>query len=283
MALIPKGTGVIIQGMTGNQGSFHSRLMLDYGTSIVAGVTPGKGGGKVHDVPVYNSVKAALEKHAAAWSVLFVPAAFAKGAALEAIEAGLNLALITENIPVHDTLAIHAAARKKGVIVIGPNTPGVTCVGESKLGIMPNHIFRKGGVAVVSRSGTLTYEIVAALSAAGIGQSDVIGIGGDMVIGFDFLDALRHFEEDKATKAVVLIGEIGGDLEERAAAYAREHVTKKVVAYIAGRTAPEGKRMGHAGAIISGSSGTAKAKVEALEAAGIRVATLPSDIVRLLE
>lgn len=280
--LIDKDTKVIVQGITGNQGTFHTGLMQEYGTRIVAGVTPGKGGRKVNNVPVYNTVKDALKKHKASWSVVFVPARFAKAAALEAIDAGLNVLIITENIPLHDNIAIQAAARKKGCVVVGPNTAGLVTVGECKLGIMPNHIFKKGKVGVVSRSGTLTYEIVDELTKSGLGESTVVGIGGDIIIGTDFVDALRLFEQDKKTEAVVLIGEIGGDLEERAAEFILHHMTKKVVAYIAGRTAPKGKRMGHAGAIISGSSGTAESKTEALEAAGIAVAKLPSEIIKLL-
>lgn len=281
--LIGKDTRVIVQGITGTQGTFHSKLMQEYGTTIVGGVTPGKGGRKVNKIPVYNTMKEALAEHKASWSVLFVPARFAKDAALEAIKEGLNLVIVTENIPLHDNIAIHAAARKKGRIVVGPNTAGLTTVGECKLGIMPNHIFKPGKVGVVSRSGTLTYEIVNELTRSGLGESTVVGIGGDMVIGTDFTDALRLFEKDKKTKAVVLIGEIGGDLEERAAEFIQQHMTKKVVAYIAGRTAPKGKRMGHAGAIISGSSGTAESKIKALESAGIKVAQLPSEIVKLLQ
>ncbi len=281
--LINKNTKVLVQGITGTQGTFHTGLMLEYGTNIVAGVTPGKGGKKVNGIPVYNTVKVALAKHKASWSVVFVPARFAKDAALEAIAEGLNIVIITENIPLHDNIAIHTAARKKGSIVVGPNTAGLTTVGECKLGIMPNHIFKPGKIGVVSRSGTLTYEIVDELTKSGLGESTVVGIGGDMVIGTDFTDALRLFEKDKKTKAVVLIGEIGGDLEERAAEFIQHHMTKKVVAYIAGRTAPKGKRMGHAGAIISGSSGTAESKTKALESAGIRVAKLPSEIIKLLQ
>ena len=280
---IGKDSRAIVRGITGNQGTFHTDLMQKFGTRIVAGVTPGKAGKVVCGVPVYDSIAEALKKHKADWSVLFVPAPFAKAAALEDIAAGLNLVIITENIPVHDSIAIMAAASKAGRVVVGPNTAGLVTVGECKLGIMPNHIFKRGGIGVVSRSGTLTYEIVAELTRSGMGESSVVGIGGDMVVGTSFIDALALFESDKQTKAVVLIGEIGGDLEEKAAEFSRASMTKKVVAYIAGRTAPEGKRMGHAGAIISGSSGTAEAKTKALEAAGIPVARLPSEIVQLLK
>ncbi len=281
--LIGKDTKVIVQGITGKQGTFHTGLMKDYGTKIVAGVTPGKAGKEVLGVPVYNTIKAALKKHKADWSIVFVPAKFAKDAAFEALEAGLNVVVVTENIPVHDNIAIQSLAIEQNLIVVGPNTAGLITVGECKMGIMPNHIFKPGPVGVVSRSGTLTYEIVDELTRAGMGQSTVIGIGGDMVIGTDFIEALKHFEKDPKTKSVVMIGEIGGDLEERAAEYAHHHMTKKVVAYIAGRTAPKGKRMGHAGAIISGSSGTAEAKTKALEANGIKVARLPSEIDELLK
>lgn len=281
--LIDKGTKVIVQGITGNQGTFHAGLMQEYGTDIVAGVTPGKAGEKVNEIPVYNTVKDALVEHKASWSVIFVPARFAKDASFEAIGAGLNIVIITENIPLHDNIAIQAAAAKKGCVVVGPNTAGLTTVGECKLGIMPNHIFKPGRIGVVSRSGTLTYEIVDELTRSGLGESTVVGIGGDMVIGTDFIDALRLFEKDTKTEAVVLIGEIGGDLEERAAEFVKQNMSKRVVAYIAGRTAPEGKRMGHAGAIISGSAGTAESKTAALEAAGIPVAKLPSEIINLLK
>src|SRR3990167_4445852 len=210
---IGKDSRAIVRGITGNQGTFHTELMQKFGTRIVAGVTPGKAGKVVCGVPVYDSIAEALKKHKANWSVLFVPAPFAKAAALEDIAAGLNLVIITENIPVHDSIAIMAAASKAGRVVVGPNTAGLVTVGECKLGIMPNHIFKRGGIGVVSRSGTLTYEIVAELTRSGMGESSVVGIGGDMVVGTSFIDALALFESDRQTKAVVLIGEIGGDLE----------------------------------------------------------------------
>ena len=280
--IVNKDTTVIVQGITGQQGSFHTERMIRYGTKIVAGVTPGKGGQIIHGVPVYNSVKEALEEHEADFSILFVPAKFAKDAAIDAISNGLNVVFITENTPVHDVIKVVQLAAKKGRIVIGPNCPGIITPGECKLGIMPDHIFKKGSVGVISRSGTLTYEIIDELSRNGIGQSTVIGIGGDAIVGTNFIDALKFFEEDDETEKIVLIGEIGGDQEERAAEFIKDNVSKKVVAYIAGRTAPKGKRMGHAGAIISGNSGTAESKVNAFEKIGVKVAELPSEIAKFL-
>lgn len=279
---ITKKTKVIVQGITGHQGSFHTKQMLEYGTHIVAGVTPGKKGNVVEEIPVYNTVKEAVKKHKPTWSVLFVPAPFVKKASFEALQEGLNLCIITEHVPIHDALAILNAAKEKKRIVVGPNCPGFIHVGEAKLGIMPNHIFKKGNVAVVSRSGTLTYEVVQHLSNANIGQSRVIGIGGDPVIGSHFLDVLSVLEKDKETKAIVVIGEIGGDLEEKAAEYIMKHMQKPVVAYITGKSAPKGKTMGHAGAVISGKSGTAETKIKAFEKAGVSVAKIPSEIVKLI-
>lgn len=276
-------TKAIVQGITGKHGSFHAKLMRAYGTKIVAGVTPGKGGVVVDTIPVYNSVREALRAHDASWSVIFVPAKFAKAAAFEAIDAGLNILIITENIPFLDSLQIMWKARLRKRIVIGPNCPGVTSVGESKLGIMPNHIFAKGDVGVVSRSGTLTYEIIHQITRGGLGQTTAVGIGGDPIGGVDFIDVLERFEEDPKTKRVVLIGEIGGDFEIRAARYIQEHMEKPVVAYIAGRTAPQGKRMGHAGAVIMGDRETAQAKIRALTQVKVPVARLPSEVVRHLK
>jgi len=281
--IVNKDTKVIVQGITGQQGRFHSKLMLDYGTKIVAGVTPGKKGQEVNGVPVYDSIKEALNEHEADFSVLFVPAKFAKDAAIEAISNSLNVVFITENTPMHDVINVLDTANKRDRIVIGPNCPGIITPGESKLGIMPNHIFKKGSVGVISRSGTLTYEIVNELTRNEVGQSTVIGIGGDSVIGTNFIDALRLFEKDKETEKIVLIGEIGGDQEEKAAEFIKENISKKVVAYIAGLTAPKGKRMGHAGAIISGDFGTAKSKIKAFEDVGVKVAKLPSEIVKVLK
>lgn len=283
MILVDRDTRVIVQGITGRQGSFNTRLMLEYGTRVVAGVTPGKGGEEVHGIKVFDSIGAALEHEEAEATAIFVPARFAKEAAMEALASNLLTVIITEGVPVHDTIEIVQYARARGLTVIGPNCPGITSVGECKIGIMPNHIFRPGKVGIVSRSGTLTYEIIHQLTRAGIGQSTAIGIGGDKVIGIDFIGALERFQEDPATEDVVLIGEIGGSLEERAAAYLARGYQKKVVGYVAGRTAPVGKRMGHAGAIITGGTGTAASKIEALEGAGVEVARLPSQVVDLLK
>lgn len=279
---IDKKTRIIVQGITGTQGSFHTKQMLEYGTNIVAGVTPGKGKSVVEGIPVYNTVKEAVKNHNPEWSVLFVPAAHVKEAAFEALHANLNICIISEHVPVHDAIAIIHLAQQKKKIVLGPNCPGCITVGESKIGIMPNHIFKKGNVAVLSRSGTLTYEIVHHLSNEGIGQSSVIGIGGDPVVGTNFLDILPILEKDERTKAIVLIGEIGGNLEEKTAEYIKKCIKKPVVAYIAGKTAPREKTMGHAGAVISGKSGTAESKIKALKKVNIPIATLPSEIVKLL-
>lgn len=280
--LIDSTTRVIVQGITGHHGSFHTKLMLEYGTTIVAGVTPGKKGEQVEGVPVFDHVQEAVSHHPADWSILFVPAPFVLAAAMEALEADLNLVIITEHVPVFDVLKIVDEAKRRDRLVIGPNCPGLMTPGESKIGIMPGNIFQPGSLGVLSRSGTLTYEIVAHLTEAGIGQSTVIGIGGDMVIGFDFVEALKMLETDEKTDTILLIGEIGGDAEERAAAYIREHVKKPVVAYLAGRTAPPGKTMGHAGAIISDGKGTFISKKKALEASGIPVAVFPHEVPELL-
>ncbi|MHA1771248.1 MAG: succinate--CoA ligase subunit alpha [Candidatus Thorarchaeota archaeon] len=282
--LVDKDTRVIIQGITGSQGTFHSAAMLEYGTKVVAGVTPGKGGAEVNGLPVYDSVKEAKDAHDATASVIFVPAPFAGDAALEAIAADLNpVVIITEHVPVKDEIQVIHAAARKGITIIGPNTPGIiTPSAKQKLGIMPGHVFADGPAALMSRSGTLTYEIAAGMTNAGIGITTAIGLGGDPCVGLTTVEAVQIFEKDPHTKAMVLVGEIGGDAEERAAAYIKEHVDIPVVGFIAGRTAPPGKRMGHAGAIISGSSGTAAAKIKALNDAGVRVADKPSDIPRLL-
>ncbi|AFZ70247.1 succinyl-CoA synthetase, alpha subunit [Caldisphaera lagunensis DSM 15908] len=283
--LVDKNTRVIVQGITGNEGSFHTKLMLDYGTKVVAGVTPGKGGMKVHGVPVYDTVSEAVKEHPDAnTSIIFVPAKFAADAVYESVDAGLKLVVvITEHIPVHDSLEFINYAKSKGVNVIGPNCPGAITPGESKVGIMPAHVFMPGPVGIASRSGTLTYEVSYALSRAGIGQSTVIGIGGDPVIGLTFTEVMEYYEKDKQTKALIIVGEIGGDAEERAAKMVEEkRFTKPVVAFIAGRTAPEGKRMGHAGAIIMLGSGTYKDKVEKLESVGIKVAKTPFELPKLI-
>ena len=282
--IVGKETKAIVQGITGNQGSFHTRLMLDYGTKIVAGVTPGKGGQQVHGVPVYDTVKEALENHEANASIIFVPARFAADAALEAIENNLKtVVIITEHIPIKDSIYIMARAKEKGTTIIGPNTPGIITPNECKLGIMPAHIFKPGIVGIASRSGTLTYEIAAGLTKAGLGQSTCLGLGGDPVVGLNFIDVLEMFKEDEKTEAVVLIGEIGGNLEELAAKYIKEtNYPKPVVAFIAGKTAPPGKRMGHAGAIIMGKAGTAQSKIEAFRKAGVAVAEKPGEVAKTL-
>lgn len=283
MIFINKKTRVIVQGITGRAGQVHTKNMLDFGTKIVAGVTPSKSGQKVHGIPVYDRVKFALRDHKADWSVIFVPAPFAKDAAIEALEAGLNIAIITEGVPVHDTVKIMECAKKNKKIVLGPNCPGMCSPSECKLGIMPNMIFKKGNIGVVSRSGTLTYEIVNTLTQSKIGQSTVVGIGGDPIIGLNFIDVLKEFNKDPKTKKIILVGEIGGNLEQLAADYIKKNVKKKVVAYIAGLTAPKGKTMGHAGAIIEGSgASTAEAKIKALEDAGVKVASLPGEVLELL-
>jgi len=281
---IDRDTRAIVQGITGTQGSFHTRLMLDYGTKIVAGVTPGKSGTQVHGVPVYDTVEEATGEHVADASIIFVPAPLAADAAFEAFEAGLKtVVIITEHIPVKDAIQVMARAKQTGAVVIGPNTPGIITTGECKLGIMPAHVFGSGVVGMASRSGTLTYEIAAGLTKAGLGQSTCIGLGGDSVVGLSFVDVLREFERDERTRGVALIGEIGGNLEELAAEFvSAEGYSKPVVAFVAGRTAPPGRRMGHAGAIIMGRSGTAESKIEAFERAGIGVAERPSDVARLL-
>ena len=281
--LIDERTRVLVQGITGYQGGFHAQRMIEFGTQVVAGVTPGKGGTEVHGVPVFNTVADAVAQTGATTSCLFVPARFAKDAAMEAIAARLDpVVIITEHIPVHDAIALVALAKAQNVRVVGPNCPGVTSPGRSKIGIMPNHLFRQGPAGVVSRSGTLTYEIVAALTHSGVGQSTAVGLGGDPVVGIGFEEALALFGQDPQTEVVVLIGEIGGSAEEAAARFITAGFPKPVVAYIAGRTAPPGKRMGHAGAVISGSEGTAAAKIEALTAAGAAVADLPGQVAELV-
>ncbi len=278
-------TRVVVQGITGRDGGFHTRAMLEYGTRVVAGVTPGKGGQKFDDrVPVFDTVQEAVAATGAEASVLFVPPPAAAGAMYEAADAGVKLIVcITEGVPTRDMLKVMPYLAERGVRLVGPNCPGLINPGQAKLGIMPGSIVAPGGVGVVSRSGTLTYEVVWQLTQAGLGQSTCLGIGGDPVIGTDFLDALAAFAQDRQTKALVLIGEIGGDAEERAAAFIKANLKIPVVAFIAGRTAPPGKRMGHAGAIVSGGSGTAAEKRRALEAVGIPVADRPAEIVPKLQ
>ena len=281
--LLTKTSRVLVQGITGHQGQFHTRAMLDFGTKVVAGVTPGKAGEKVEGVPVLDSVEDAVRRKRANTSIVFVPAPYAKDAAVEAIEAGIRLlVIITERIPFHDALDIMPYARSKGCVVIGPNCPGIISPGHAKAGIMPNHIFRPGDVGVISRSGTLTYEIVHAITQAGLGQTTCIGIGGDPIIGTDMVEALALFQKDRATKRIVVVGEIGGTAEEEAAAFIAKRVRKPVVAYVAGRTAPPGRRMGHAGAIIQAGRGTAESKMKAFADAGVPVADFPVDVAKLL-
>ncbi len=281
--LIDKNTRVVVQGITGRQGAFHTELMLAYGTQVVAGMTPGKGGEWVHGVPVFNTVKKAVEATGADCSVIFVPARFAPDAIYEAADAGVELIVcLTEHIPVLDMIKVRSYLDRKQVRMIGPNCPGLLTPGQSKVGIIPGEIGMPGPVGVVSRSGTLTYEVVYALTNRGIGQSTCVGIGGDPINGTSFIDVLRMFEEDPETEQVIMIGEIGGSDEEEAAAFITQNMSKPVTAFIAGRTAPPGRRMGHAGAIVQGGSGTAEGKIAALQAAGVRVAEHPEQIVELI-
>ena len=277
--LVDRDTRVLVQGITGREGSFHTEQMVEYGTNVVSGVTPGGKGKTVAGAPVFDTVADAVAETAPNVAIIFVPARFAPDAIYEAVDNGLPLVVcITEGIPVADMVPVYAHVQNRGSRLLGPNCPGLITPGEAKVGIMPGFIHTPGPVGVVSRSGTLTYEVVDALSRAGIGQSTAVGIGGDPVIGTSFVDVLALFESDPATEAIVMIGEIGGADEENAASYIKEHVTKPVVGFIAGQTAPPGKRMGHAGAIISGGSGTAAEKMAALEAAGVRVVDRPSAV-----
>jgi succinyl-CoA synthetase alpha subunit len=277
--LIDKNTRVVVQGLTGREGSFHAQQMLEYGTKVVAGVTPGKGGSEHLGVPIFNTVADAVRATKANASIIFVPPPYAADAILEAADAGLPLVIcITEGIPTLDMVRVAAALKDSKTRLIGPNCPGVISPGMCKMGIMPGSIHKQGHVGVVSRSGTLTYEAVDQLTKLGIGQSTCIGIGGDPIIGTNFLDAMRMFNDDPGTKAIVMIGEIGGNAEEVAAAFIKKHVEKPVVGFIAGQTAPPGRRMGHAGAIISGGQGTAADKYAAMRAAGIHTVQSPADI-----
>ncbi len=277
--MINESTRVLVQGITGAVGQFHTRQMLDYGTKIVGGVTPGKGGQTIEGVPIFNTVEEAVAQTGANASVVYVPPPFAADAILEAIDAELDLVIaITEGIPVLDMVPVKHLIKSSRTRLVGPNCPGVISPEQCKIGIMPGHIHRRGPVGVVSKSGTLTYEAVGQLSALGIGQSTCVGIGGDPIHGTNFIDVLRMFQDDDETEAVIMIGEIGGTAEEEAAAWVKEHFTKPIVGFVAGRTAPPGKRMGHAGAIISGGKGTAAEKVKAMEEAGIKVCPTPAEM-----
>ncbi len=282
--LLDKNTKVIVQGITGHQGEFHTKAMLELGTKIVAGVTPGKSGTTVSGIKVYDDVKTAVELTGANASVVFVPAPFTRDAVLEAIDAGIKLlVIITEHVPSHDMIDLLLYARMNNATIIGPNCPGIAVPGVGKLGIIPNSVLKKGKVGIISRSGTLTYEIVNSVSTAGLGESAVIGMGGDKIPGTNFVDALKLFEADDKTDAIILVGEIGGSAEEEAAEFVKENIKKPVVGFIAGIYAPPGKRMGHAGAIISGNTGTAESKINAFKSAGIDVAKNPDEVPILLK
>jgi succinyl-CoA synthetase alpha subunit len=281
--LVDRDTRLVVQGLTGSEGRFHGLRNRSYGTQVVAGVTPGKGGQDVEGIPVFDTVAEAVAEQGANTAMVFVPAPFAADAVYEAIDAGVQTVIaITEGIPAQEMLRIHAYIRARDVTMIGPNCPGALSPGKANVGIIPAEIFREGSIGLVSRSGTLTYQIGHELTQLGLGNSTIVGIGGDPIVGSSFVDVLRRFEADDETEYVVMVGEIGGDEEEKAAAYIEAEMSKPVVAYIAGFTAPPGKTMGHAGAIISGSSGTAQAKKDALEAHGIRVGTTPTGTAELL-
>jgi len=282
--LVDSKTKAIVQGITGKQGSYQTKLMLNYRTKIVAGVVPGKGGTTANGLPVFDTISETKDAYSPNASIIFVPAPLAKDAVLEAIVNGIQtVVVITEHVPIRDSIMMLAEAYKHNVTIIGPNTPGIITPSECKLGIMPAEVFAPGGIGLASRSGTLTYEIAALLTAKGLGQSTCVGVGGDPVVGVNFIEALELFKDDAKTNAVVLIGEIGGNIEELTAQFiARTHYPKPVVAYVAGRFAPKGKRMGHAGAIVTGKQGTAESKIEALQKAGVNIAQKPSDVVQLI-
>jgi succinyl-CoA synthetase alpha subunit len=280
--IVDNETRLVVQGLTGSEGRFHGVRNRDYGTQVVAGVTPGKGGQDVEGIPIFNTVADAVAETGANTTMIFVPARFAADAIYEAVDAGIDTVVcIAEGLPAHEMLRVYNYIRPKGVTMIGPNCPGALSPGKANVGIIPAEIFREGSIGLVSRSGTLTYQIGHELTQLGLGNSTIVGIGGDPVVGSSFIDVLERFEADPETEYVVMVGEIGGDEEEKAARYISEHMSKPVLAYIAGFSAPPGKTMGHAGAIISGSSGTAQAKKEALEARGIRVGTTPTEVAEL--
>ena len=275
--LVDKKTRVVVQGITGNEGLFHTRQMVEYGTKVVAGVTPGKGGQRIEGIPVFNTVMEAVKETSANASAIFVPPSFAADAILEAADAGVSIIVcLTEGIPTLDMVTVKKFLKEKGSKLIGPNTPGIISPGKCKIGVMAGYIHKPGKVGIISRSGTLTYEVVDQLTKKGIGQSTCVGIGGDQIIGLNYVNLLGLFEKDPQTKAMIMIGEIGGTAEEEAAQFIKKNVSKPVMAFIAGLTAPPGRRMGHAGAIIAGGKGTAKEKMEALERAGVRVARNPA-------
>jgi succinyl-CoA synthetase alpha subunit len=281
--VVDNDTRLVVQGLTGSEGRFHGLRNRNYGTNVVAGVTPGKGGQDVEGIPVFDTVAEAVEETGANTSLIFVPARFATDAIYEAVDSGIaTIICITEHVPAHDMLRVYTYIRAKGLTMIGPNCPGVLSPGKANVGIIPAEIFSEGAIGLVSRSGTLTYQIGHELTQLGLGNSSIVGIGGDPVVGSSFIDILARFDADPETELIVLVGEIGGDEEEKAARFVDEHVTKPVLAYIAGFSAPPGKTMGHAGAIISGSSGTAAAKKEALEAVGIQVGTTPTEVAQLV-
>src|SRR5215217_7594315 len=281
--IVERDTRLLVQGLTGSEGRFHGTRNKAYGTQVVAGVTPGKGGQEVEGIPVFDTVSDAVDRTGANTSVVFVPARFAGDAFYEAVDAGIRTVIcIAEGLPAHDVLRIYAYLRPRGVTMLGPNCPGALSPGKSNVGIIPAEVFREGRIGLVSRSGTLTYQIGHEIAQRGLGNSTIVGIGGDPIVGSSFIDVLEKFEADPETEHVVIVGEIGGDEEEKAAAFIRDRMSKPVVAYIAGFTAPPGKTMGHAGAIISGSSGTAQAKKEALEACGVRVGTSPTETAELV-
>jgi len=282
--LVDEKTRVVVQGITGNEGMFHTRQMVEYGTKIVAGMTPGKGGQKIDGIPVFNTVSEAVKKTEANASAIFVPPAFAADAVLEAADAGIAVIVcLTEGIPTLDMVMVRQYLKEKGSNLIGPNTPGIISPGKCKIGVMAGYIHKPGTVGIISRSGTLTYEVVDQLTKKGIGQSTCVGIGGDQIIGLNYVDLLEMFERDSGTEAVIMIGEIGGTAEEEAAQFIEKKMSKPAVAFIAGLTAPPGRRMGHAGAIIAGGKGTAKEKMEALEKAGVRVVRNPALVGEELE